>query len=242
MSEKIIPGKWTETRLNSILKEASGISDPGERIGYLSGHFLDTPYNSSTLTGDMNTPEVFTINLKELDCLTFIEYIEAMRISGSFAEFKDNLRKVRYESGRVDYRARNHFFTDWKDANQGLIHDITASIGGGKSVTTSKNLNKKIDETFYLPGILPKIRKITFLPAEYADNIFKEQLMTGDYAGIYSEKAGLDVSHVGIIIKKDNSVYLRHASSSKNIMKVIDEDLSSYIKSKSGIIIFRPIQ
>ena len=86
-------GKWTERELDRILTESSRIHDIGKRIDFLSSHFLDTTYAESTLIGDMNNPEAFMINLEGVDCLTFIEYIETMRLSGSFEDFKENLKK-----------------------------------------------------------------------------------------------------------------------------------------------------
>jgi hypothetical protein len=62
----------------------------------------------------------------------------------------------------------------------------------------------------------------------------------GDYTGIYSDLKGLDVSHVGIIIKDGVNVYLRHASSQKEYSKVIDQDFRKYMVDKPGIIVLRP--
>jgi hypothetical protein len=50
---------------------------------------------------------------------------------------------------------------------------------------------------------------------------------------------GLDVSHVGIIIKNNNVVNLRHAFSEKG--KVVEQNFREYIINKPGIIILRPI-
>ncbi|MFH1392078.1 MAG: N-acetylmuramoyl-L-alanine amidase-like domain-containing protein [bacterium] len=49
-------------------------------------------------------------------------------------------------------------------------------------------------------------------------------LESGDLIGYYSEKPDLDVSHVGIILIKNNQIYLRHASSKQG--KVLDEKLT----------------
>ncbi|RMG69561.1 MAG: DUF1460 domain-containing protein, partial [Nitrospirae bacterium] len=66
-------------------------------------------------------------------------------------------------------------------------------------------------------------------------------LKCGDYAGFYTSKEGLDVSHVGIIIRKGDNLFLRHASSKKETMMVIDEPFNKYMKMKEGLIIFRPV-
>jgi hypothetical protein len=66
--------------------------------------------------------------------------------------------------------------------------------------------------------------------------------MSGDFVGIYTDKEGLDVSHTGIIIKKDGKVFLRHASSKEKNQKVVDENLSEYMKNKPGLVVYRPVK
>ncbi len=235
--ESIIWGGWTETGLNDILREAAKIQDADERIAFLSEKFLGIPYKESTLIGDVNSPEIFVVNLEGVDCFTFIDYVEAMRLSSSFDEFKENLKEVRYKSGNVSFKSRNHFFTDWKEFNPEFVDDITEEIGGRNVVKTLKVLNLKEDGSCYLAGIQARGREIKYIPPGAGDDFVIEKLKTGDYAGIYSEKAGLDVSHVGIIIKIANGIYLRHASSIKR--KVVDEDFKEYMHSKPGLIVLR---
>jgi hypothetical protein len=239
MKEQIILGKWTREKLDDLLKESSVINDTGKRIDFLSDNFLGVEYIEATLIGNANTPEVFVINLTGVDCFTFIDHIEAMRISRSFSEFKENLRKVRYRSGKVVYGNRNHFITDWREYNSDLVEDITEHVSKGKSKQLKKILNQKDDGTCYLPGIPCRERQIVYIPAGNVDDAVIEDLRTGDYIGIYSEKSGLDVSHVGIVIKDKNNFYFRHAS--KNSMRVEDEDFLIYISGKPGIVVLRPM-
>ena len=240
MKEIIHLGKWSEERVNDLLKEASLIHSPGERIGFLSGQFLDTTYQESTLTGDGHTPEVFVINLEGVDCFTFIEYMEAMRRAGSFDEFRKHLHFVRYRIGNIAYENRNHFFTDWKAFNAEFVVDVTQYIGADKTKDVSKRLNEKHDGGLFLPGVACRLREVTYIPSLFVDDEVMENLQTGDYAGIYSKEDGLDVSHVGIVIRKEDGVYLRHASSLKKYRKVLDEDFRGYLKAKAGIIVLRP--
>ncbi len=235
--ESIILGGWTETGLNDVLREAAKMQDVGEKIAFLSEKFIGMPYQEKTLIGDINTPEVFVINLSGVDCFTFIDYVEAMRLSGSLDEFKENLKKVRYESGNVAFENRNHFFTDWIEFNPEFVDDVTEEIGGRNIVKMRKILNLKEDGAYYLAGIQPRGREIKYIPPDAFDDSIIEKLKTGDYAGIYSEKAGLDVSHVGIIIKTEDGIYLRHASSIKG--KVVDEDFKEYMHRKAGLIVLR---
>jgi len=70
----------------------------GERIAFLSDHFHGIPYLENTLVGGANTDEVFVVNLASVDCYTLIDYIEAMRLSSSFEDFVEFLKKIRYRA------------------------------------------------------------------------------------------------------------------------------------------------
>ena len=234
-------GKWTVELLDIIIREAAAIEDTGKLIDFLSKKFLNTPYQGSTLIGDIDTPEVIVINLEGMDCMTYIEYVEAMRLSGSYTEFTENLQRVRYRNGEVTYGSRRHFFTDWVGYTPQTVEDVTAIIGGVRTVKVRKRLNLNSDGTYILPGIGITEREISCIPVDAIDNIVIEQIKTGDYAGIYCDKDGLDVTHAGIIIKDENDVYLRHASSRKDTYKIADENLIKYLTGKNGLIILRAI-
>jgi len=233
-------GKWTEAKLETIIHEASMIEDAGSRIGLISDFFVGLDYKESTLIGNINTSESFVINLSGVDCLTFIEYIEAMRLSGSFESFLRNLKQVRYVNAQVSFKNRKHFFTDWTGYAPSTVHDVTAQTGGEKARNISKIMNIKEDGTPLLPGIGSFCRTINYIPSADVDSTMLRRLKTGDYAGIYSFMNGLDVSHVGIIIKDGDTLSLRHASSDSRFRKVVDHDLQAYISEKPGLIIFRP--
>lgn len=240
MKEQINLGRWTEEGLGLLLNEASAIKGAGERIAFLSGHFLKTAYKESTLIGDTNNPEVFVINLEAVDCFTFLDYIEAMRLSDSFNGFRENLKKVRYQSGVIAYKNRNHFFTDWREFNSGMVKDITEKISYGNSHKVVKQLNRKDDGTYFLPGIPVIEREFSYIHSDAIDDEVMDNLSTGDYVGMYSKVDGLDVSHAGIIIREQNRVKLRHASSLQKHRRVMDEDLRKYLKGKPGIVVLRP--
>jgi len=233
-------GRWSSSELDRLFHASSRIENPGDRVDFLSRQFLGTRYEGSTLIGDHQRPEVFVINLAGVDCFTLIDYIEAMRLSGYFEEFLENVRKVRYREGVVSFENRNHFFTDWQEFNASLVDDVTEQVGARISKKVTKILNEGEDGTYLLSGVLPRKRGIRYIPSSALDTSVIEKLRTGDYAGIYSEVKGLDVSHVGIIIKTRNAVYLRHASSAERRKKVVDEDFKKYISDKPGVIIVRP--
>jgi len=235
---KIIFGNWSEAEIEKLVADAAKIKNTGRRVALLSEQFLGNPYKESTLMGSATIPERLVINLAAFDCFTFLDCIEAMRLSRSFADFEKNFIRVRYKKSAVEYKMRNHFFTDWSVYNKDFLADKTREVGGKKTMTAPKVLNKKGNGTPFLAGIKPFKRKISYIPSGSINKTLCLRLRTGDYIGMYTDICGLDVSHVGIIVKAGSVVYLRHASSVKG--KVVDEDFSEYVTDKYGIIILRP--
>lgn len=200
-----------------------------KNISKLTEKFLDTKYVSNTLSNDQidTNHENLIINFNSIDCFTFIDTIEALKQSDNKKEFKSNLIHTRYKNGDISYFQRNHFFSDWLLNSN--IKDITCSLGNCNR--SKKYLNK---EYKYLKGIPEVIREIKFIDPKKLDT---SKLKNGDYVGIYTTKKDLDVTHTGIIIKKDDQVFIRHASSLKK--KIIDSEFFTYTKDKIGVIIYR---
>ena len=240
VSEIIDLGKWTEASLDKLLRSASAIPDAGERVAFLSERFLGTPYGAHTLAGGPGRHEAFVVNLRTVDCFTFIDYVEALRHSSSFRDLKENLRRVRYRSGVVHYETRNHFFSDWREQNSGLVEDVTEGIAPGGCVRVLKELNRRSDGSPFVPGIPLKRREITLVPRGALDGEALARLWNGDYVGVCSTDEGLDVSHVGIIIRGPQAVLLRHASSREGTGVVLDEELLTYIAGVPGLTVLRP--
>jgi hypothetical protein len=187
----------------------------------------------------MQTPEVFTINLAGVDCFTFLDYVEAMRWSKSFDDFKRNLKKIRYQSGIVDYQHRNHYFTDWIEFNADLVADVTKQVGADKTEKIIKTLNNGAENKPLLPGVPSRKLIINYIPTEDLREVIIERLKTGDYVGIYTNHPDLDVSHVGIVIRDRNKLLFRHASSKTQHRTVIDEDFMKYMINRPGLVILR---
>jgi len=234
--EEVRLGTWTAAGINEMLAVASAMPGAPSRIDLISGRFLGAPYAASTLIASPGVPEAFVVNLQAVDCFTYLDYVESMRLSRSFAEFKRRLRMVRYKSGVVAYGSRRHFFTDWTAS--GRVRDVTGAIGRDKAATVLKTLNRKGDGASILPEIRPLSRKVVFIPARALDGPVLDRLETGDYIGIYTPAPGLDVSHAGICIRRENRILLRHASSIAQ--KVIDQDFAPYIEGKPGVVALRP--
>ncbi len=229
-------GRWSTGELEAMLAAASAMDGLPERIDFISSRFLGVPYGESTLIGSPGVPEVLVIDLRAVDCFTYLDYVESMRLSRTFSEFPRHLRRVRYRSGTVAYEARRHFFTDWTASAR--VRDVTGAIGRANATTVAKTLNRTDGGGSILPGIPPVGRKIVFIPTDRLDGHALDGMRTGDYIGVYAPAEGLDVSHVGICIRRENRILLRHASSIAH--KVIDQDFDPYMEGKPGIVVLRP--
>ncbi len=235
-------GKWNPAKIDQLLHKVAEIDEPGQKVVFISTAFLGTPYRHNTLIGNTKTDELFVLRLDKVDCFTFLDYVEALRRSSNFSEFVENLHKVRYQNGQIDFQTRNHFFSQWGNTPFAPLRDITSQIGGRKTRWVVKYLNQKEKGQVFLPGYPIEKQTVAFIPAEAIDESMLSRLHSGDYIGIYSHHSGLDVSHTGIVIKKGGTLFLRHASSKRWRKKVRDERLLPYLAGKKGLIIYRPVK
>ena len=200
-------------------------------IKKLSEKFLGVKYVSNTLSNhEINTSkENLIINFESLDCFTFIDTIQALKQSTNKEDFVNHLINIRYKSGDISYKNRNHFYSDWIDSNS--MTDITCTLGNCHKKVKYLNENEK-----YLKEIDTVQREISYINFE---DVNLDLLQDGDYVGIYTDKEALDVTHTGIIVKKFDTFFIRHASSLKK--EIIDSNLALYTKNKLGIIVYRDI-
>lgn len=213
-----------QSLLNSIQELPAG-----RKIAEISRYFLSIPYKRNTLIGSLTEQEQLVVDFEGVDCMTFIEYVEAMRLSSDLNSFIENLKNVRYFDSVVDFKKRRHFFTDWQELKS--VKNVTSEL--------TEMFVKVVKELNFIEGLEPKQRIFNYIPASKVEKItFK--LKTGDYCGFYTSRNSLDVTHTGIIIVDGGTVKLRHASSQKGY--VIDEDFLEYSKQREGIIIFRPVE
>jgi hypothetical protein len=191
------------------------------------------------LEGSESIPEKLVIDLRGLDCFTYLDYVEALRKSNSQSEFVSNVISGRYVDRNVDFLSRKHFFTDWAHGGDyKLVDDVTSQISPhAKSI--EKNLNERADGTFYLPGLPVTKRKITYISSDLIDEEVVGRLRSGDLIGIYTNIAGLDVTHIGFFIATEHGYVLRHASSKKTSEKVVDSPFMEYVAKTPGIVVLR---
>lgn len=211
---------------------------PGNIIAAVSSAFLTTPYQENTLTGSTEVNEVLVANFHGVDCFTLIDYVQALAGAHDKKAFLNNLISTRYAGGRVSYLNRKHFFTDWFATLPQNASDVTRQIST-EAVTVVKQLNRKADGSAYIPGLAVISREISYIPGHAIDSAVLSKLQTGDYVGVWTPLAGLDVTHVGIVIKSAGKVWFRNASSLSINRQVVDSPFIEYMANKPGIIVLR---
>lgn len=229
----------TIDELSALRATVSGTLGKADLIELLSRRFLGTPYGADMLIGSATEPERLVIDFRRVDCFTYLDYVAAASESADRAQFVQNLIRIRYTDGQVDFRKRRHFFTDWAHTPKINARDITGTLSPRAS-TVTKDLNAKADGGNYLPGLPVLRRGITYIPSEFVDEAVVRQLRNGDYVGAYAAAPGLDVTHVGIFAPTPSGPVFRNASSLSANRKVVDSPFFDYVRSVPGIVVLRP--
>jgi hypothetical protein len=180
--------------------------------------WLGRPYVADSLIGGPDKSERLVVNLKAFDCVTFIECVLAKARTRSRKEFIDELKKIRYRGGRVEWSARLHYFSDWMRSNQkrGVIKVRTRGAGSHCIET--------------LLGVLDGLpaRRVRFhVVPKHKIHLARERIRDGSIVAFASTRSKLDFFHTGLIFISDE-LMLYHAS--RKARKVIAEPLEKYLK------------
>ncbi|MDX1283872.1 MAG: DUF1460 domain-containing protein, partial [Draconibacterium sp.] len=202
------------------------------------------------------------INLRELDCTTFAENCLAISKTiqsknPSFEEFTKQLQRIRYRNGTIDgYPSRVHYFSDWiyENDKKNLVKHISEEIAGIPYPNQPDFMSTHPDSYEQLkanPELIPIIaeqekaiseREYFYIPEENLAE-FEKDLTDGDIVGITTRIEGLDISHVGILVRKAGRIHLMHASSKAEKVILSEETLEEYLlnsKTATGIMVARP--
>ena len=202
------------------------------RVESISGRYLGYPYLAHSLVGSVDTPEIFTHSLEGFDCVTYIESVVALAYANETHNFAPILKKLRYSDGKVDWRRRNHYMTEW--LNKNLRRGLIARVGRNWETTRkSRVLN-------VVPGLPPRRQSFSCIPKRRFSAV-QSSVRSGDLIFFASTRAHLDVFHCGILIRQGGKWVLRHAS--RRLGCVVDQDLQSFFKENrmAGVMLARPI-
>ncbi|MBO7138615.1 MAG: DUF1460 domain-containing protein [Bacteroidaceae bacterium] len=223
--------------------------DLGKAVLFYARQFMDRPYVGQTLE-IKGKEEQLVINLQSLDCTTLVENVCALALttshgSKSWKDFIHWLRKLRYDDGKIDgYKSRNHYFSQWiqSGTRQGLVREIEAD----RSITVPMKLSLTYMSTH--PNSYPLLKDdmeerrliaemekrvsgatVRYIPKERVGDSRKVLgcIKDGDILAITTNKAGLDIAHVGFAVwGKDGKLHLLNASSIHK--KVVLEPMTLY--------------
>jgi N-acetylmuramoyl-L-alanine amidase-like protein len=224
------PRNSSRRRIQKLLSTVASNRSAGARIEAFSGAFLGLPY-SSTLVGSAEQPEVFVASLDSFDCVTYIETVLALAGASTPTHFSELLRHLRYDRGRVEWKTRNHYMTQWIRNNRrnGTIRRVSTNAGGR---TKARLLN-------VVPGLRPSRARFECVPKQALRQLVP-QLETGDVIFFASTRKNLDVFHCGLLIRDGDHLRLRHASRSRG--SIVEQDLAEFLKNNrmAGVIVVRP--
>lgn len=228
--------------------------------------FVGYPYVPHTL--DVNPAEQLVVDLTQFDCTTYVETVLALSLAWQenagrpdptlFEQtFRKYLTKLRYRDGRINgYGSRLHYFSDWLRDNErkGLLTDITGQLPG--TIVVAKPVSYMTASTYKYPHLNdPAVFKqvaqteadlsrqtFSFIPKKNI-RLAEAQLREGDIVMLTAARPGLDMKHVGLVVRQpDGQIHLLHASSDRAAVVITPCSLRDYVlshKHLSGIRVAR---
>ncbi len=256
-------------KVEQLLSEArqKKLNKPQECIMFFTKKFYGIPYVASTL--EVNKTEQLVVNLRQLDCTTYVENVVALALcikdkQYSFKSFCDNLQKIRYRKGdAVSYPARLHYYSEWIDDNTGAgickeiqspnppftrIQNVWVNFMSRHSEKYPM-LNGNKDNIEKIAQMEKKIsgRKYRYIPKSEIKNskTLRQTIHNGDIIVIITNINGLDTQHLGFAVWHKDGLHLINASSVHH--KVVEEPmlLSTYLhkrKTMTGIRVVRLLE
>ena len=237
-----------------------------ETITTIGRQFVGYPYVPHTLDG--SSTEQLVVNTAQFDCTTYVETVLALSLARQenagqtepmiFEQsFRKYLTKLRYRDGQINgYASRLHYFSEWLRDNEqkGLLTDVTSQLPG--TISVAKPVSYMTASTYKYPRLNdPAIFKqvaqteatlsqqsFAFIPKKNIKQA-ETQLHEGDIVMLTAARPGLDMKHVGLVVRQpDGQVHLLHASSDYGAVVITSCSLSDYVlyhKHLSGIRVAR---
>ena len=273
-----VPGHPSWTRQDwEILRETAawawqnGVDTQavGNRIVLIGETFVGTPYLPRTL--DPPGPERLVVNLRAMDCVTYVENMVALARfvveapQGILDEpdqamrlYQELLTRIRYRDGRLaGYSSRLHYFSEWllDNEDRGLIEIITADLGGSVDpepvsfMTSHRDLYPQLVEDNNYLEIGRAEERLNGAPRYYVLEseiaAVADQIEDGDILAMATTVAGLDVAHTGIAVWKEGGLHLMNAplvGKSVQISEKVLADRLLGITSQDGVMVARPLE
>jgi hypothetical protein len=201
-----------------LIRQSQAYPRVSERIDFISRSLLGVRYRSHTLVGGPRQAEKFIVRDDAFDCVTFCEVVLAAALSRDIEGFETELRRIRYDHGRVAYADRNHYWAEWCKRN--IENGICQPVAIEPSVVIDKIVNWHRE---FAP------RRISIAAIDKATLFGRaSQVAAGDIIGFASRRQGLDYYHTGFIAFAGNGDLLLRSASLRH-GRVLDEKMSSFV-------------
>jgi hypothetical protein len=220
--------------------------------------FVGSPYVPHTL--EVAGPERLVVDLREFDCVTFVENTLALartiRARGDYGTYKRELMRIRYRNGKLaGYASRLHYFSEWISDNsrKKIVENVTARLGGMRDdepitfMTAHASAYRQLAE----PGVAARIgtierrisREPRYVLAKEKINSVHADIHDGDIIAAATTVKGLDVEHTGIAVWLNGELHLMHAPLVGRAVEISPLPLAERIeriRSEDGIMVARP--
>jgi hypothetical protein len=204
--------------IDRLIRESQAYPRVSERIDFISRSLLGARYRSNTLIGSPRQPEKFVVRDDAFDCVTFCEVVLAAALSRDVDGFEAELRRIRYDHGRVAYADRNHYWAEWCKRN--VENGICQPVAIEPSITIDKIVSWHRE---FAP------RRVSIAAIDRATLFSKaSQLSAGDIIGFASRRQGLDYYHTGFIAFAQNGELLLRSASLRH-GRVLDEKMAAFV-------------
>lgn len=250
-----------QTTMDRAVRERLDKLAIGDRMVRLGRWFLGTEYIPHTL--EVSGPERLVVNLRQLDCVTYLDNTLAMArlldsgVAPTFDDFLAELRRIRYRDGEIDgYASRLHYFSEWISNNEelGLLRDVTEQIGGVPTDERVDFMSSNADAYRQLESAeeLERIREIErrlsartrhYIPEDRIADV-AALIQDGDIIAATSSIEGLDVAHTGMALWVEGRLHLMHAPLVGKDVQISDVPLAERIlriDGQDGIMVARPL-
>lgn len=254
-------------KVETFLADASQLSAKVNRPLFFAYKFIGLPYVAATL--EVNENEKLIVNLRELDCTTFVETVLALCIADrseerNFKTFTKALSALRYRKGKLSgYTSRLHYFSDWIADNEklGLIEEITDANYPFIAVQTLKTdyMSKHPEKYKHLKNNEVNVKiiqlqekeltgqKVRYIPKSlFAKDSLSLPIKNGDVLALTTNMDGLDIAHLGFAVwEEDGTLHLLHASSRQKKVILDSKTLyqySSSLKTQTGTRVIRLVE
>ena len=219
--------------VESLLSEARQEKADTNWMVYFARKLTDIPYVAKTL--EKNRREQLVVNLRQLDCTTYVETVTALTLCMKHRQYAFNdycryLRLLRYEGGEVDYVHRLHYFSSLISDNT-LMGFVSEPNTPQEAFEATQHLRINYMSTHVgqypmlvaNPAWVDAIRKteqaltgtdVVYIPKQKLSNtpLYWDAIKDGDIIAICTNKRGLDTSHIGIAVWHIDGVHLLNAS------------------------------